>query len=127
MLVKSYLLKSEFLLIILFLPHCVNAVYHLGHVFAIVNICCFRIEYLKADTTIYISHSSFISDTITTTMLSSHFNLEMHKKLKGMHIIIATPVKYHSIPGNLTAINANFANRILLNTTEFNTSRRHHF
>lgn len=38
--------------ILLFLPQCVYAVYHLGHVFAIVHICRFRIEYLKAETTI---------------------------------------------------------------------------
>lgn len=42
------------------LPQCMNAVYHLGHVFAIIHICRLGIEYLKAETTTGISHSSFI-------------------------------------------------------------------
>lgn len=33
-----------------YLPQCMYAVSDLGHVFAIVHICCFRIEYLQADT-----------------------------------------------------------------------------
>lgn len=47
--------------ILLVLPQSMYAVYHLGHVFAIVHICRFGIEYLKVETTMGICHSSFIS------------------------------------------------------------------
>lgn len=51
----------EFLLV---LPQCVYAVHHLGHVFAIIHICRFRIEYLKVEITIEKSHSSCICDPL---------------------------------------------------------------
>lgn len=48
--------------------------------------------------------------------VSSHFNLQMHEELRGVDIIMGTPVKYKAIAGNCTAIKATFLKHIIFNT-----------